>query len=124
MIDDKEPVNGLCASLAEENFTLTYNVLEKSLYSPDVLTISNGKLISIPYAKNSIISKGLPINGHAKDTKNKYRAHNTKLWGSTGCITAQKGNPKGDFTTVINTLKSWGVREYIDIPCSFDLGVQ
>ena len=111
---------GLKDSLAEKDFTLTYDPDCGSKYAPNVFTISSGELCP----KNTLQHQGgkLHSDGTIDTNKVPWRGHNTDCWGSQGCITGQEGNPKGDFTDVIKAINSWGISGKYNIPFSFGLG--
>ena len=111
----------LADSLDEKDFVLTYDTTVQSKYAPYVFTITEGTLFpEIPKTVGESIKK----DGTTKDNKKPWRGHNTKKWGSEGCITAQEDNPGGDMTDVINKLKEWGIKDKCDIPVSFGLGTK
>ena len=112
---------GLSDSLAEKEFTLSYDPDCGSKYAPDVFTISSGELCS----DNALQQQGEKLHSDGTTDTNKvpWRGHNTNFWGSQGCITGQTGNANGDYTDVSKALNSWGITGRYDIPCSFGLGV-
>ena len=112
--------SGLADTLAEKDFVLSYDPEANSKYAPLVFTISDGELFS----ESLLSATGEKINSNGTTETNNipWRGHNTKYWGSQGCIVGQTGNPKGDYSTVVNKLNSWGVKGKCDIPCSFGIG--
>lgn len=112
---------GVKDTLSENDFTFTYDPNSGSKYAPEVFTITSGNL----FPSNVLQQNGDALNSYGITDNNSvpWRGHNTKRWSSQGCITAQKGNEKGDFTTVIQTLHKWGIQDTYNIPFSFGLGV-
>ena len=107
-------------TLAEGNFTLTFDPNVESKYAPNVLTITSGSLMpTIPFAYGETLSD----KGITKSNSKPWRAHDTQYWGSEGCITGQKNNIEGDISTLIQGLKKYGITDKIDIPGSFGLGL-
>jgi len=73
----------LSDTLAESDFTLTYDPNSSSQYAPNVFTITSGTLIpEIP------LQEGESINSNGTTVSNgvPWRGHDTALWGSMGCI--------------------------------------
>ena len=72
----------------------------------------------IPFQSGEEISK----EGITSSNSIPWRGHNTKNWGSEGCITGQTGNAAGDWRTVIKKLNECGINDSFNIPISFYLG--
>jgi hypothetical protein len=81
--------------------TLGPESTNQSRYAPDVLTVSGGQLIS---------GETLNSDGTTENNKVPWRGHDTRYWGSEGCITGQANNPSGNIKTFIAKLRSWGVK--------------
>ena len=109
----------LSDSLDEKDFILKYDPNSYSKFAPEVFTIISGTLFPmIPFQSGEEISK----EGITSSNSIPWRGHNTKNWGSEGCITGQTGNAAGDWRTVIKKLNEWGINDSFNIPISFYLG--
>jgi RHS repeat-associated protein len=92
-------------AIAPGEISLTLGPKVDSKFSPVVMTISGGKLIS-----GDIL---LP-NGTTENNTIPWRVHDTGFFGSLGCFVGQRDNRKGSVADIINKLRSWGV-EYGDV---------
>jgi hypothetical protein len=91
-------------AVAPGDIELTLGPEKGSNYSPNVLTISGGKLLSGDMLKEEGTTANDPIP---------WRVHDTLYFGSEGCFVGRKDNPKGSVANVIDKLKFWEV-EYGD----------
>jgi hypothetical protein len=95
------PNTSINDALAPGLFELTLGPIEGSKYSPCVMTISSGTLIS---------GETLNSEGITKNNKVPWRVHDTLYFGSEGCLVGQKNNTQGSVVNIIETLKSWGIK--------------
>ncbi|MDC7126865.1 MAG: hypothetical protein PQJ46_14940 [Spirochaetales bacterium] len=91
-------------AVAPEYFTLTLGAEIYTKYSPNVMTISGGKILSGETLKKD----GCTVNNY-----DAWRGHDMNFFGSLGFFVGQTGNPQGSMIDVIDSLQSWGM-EYGD----------
>ena len=94
----------LADALAPGNVELTLGPKTGSKYSPNVLTISGGTLMS---------GDTLRKDGTTENNNIPWRGHDTNYFGSEGCLVGKEGSPSGSMVNVVETLQSWG-SEYGD----------
>ncbi len=91
-------------AVAPGNVELMLGPEHGSKYSPNVLTITGGTLMS---------GDTLRSDGTTENNSVPWRGHDTNFYGSEGCLVGKTGNTSGSMVNVVETLQSWGV-EYGD----------
>jgi len=95
------PGSTISDALSVGFFELTLGPETGSQYSPDVLTISGGTLVS----GDSLNSRGTTENNNVP-----WRAHDTNFFGSLGCLVGQSDNENGSIQTIIEKIFEWGAK--------------